>query len=192
MLLARSSSSLEQWRAFPAHRHGGAGASQVSEMVWLLAQEGRMTDNPHTVTAVTANALIVKRADILFEISQAEKRIDALRAELVHVNAVLRMFRPDADLDTLPTRFRRPTRSPYFGHGEITQRVYDAIREGTVITSVDVAIAAMRAKGLDPDTDLITRKEFTKLIRRALTDMAQDGKIERASNGRPARWRIKS
>lgn len=151
-----------------------------------------MTDSPHTVTAVTANALIAKRADILFEITQAEKRIDGLRAELVHVNAVLRMFKPDADLETLPTRFRRPTRSPYFGHGEITQRVYDAIRELTVITSVDVAIRAMRAKGLDPDTNIETRMEFTKMIRRALTDMASHSKIERVGNTRPAKWQLKS
>jgi hypothetical protein len=48
----------------------------------------------------------------------------------------------------------------------------------------------MRAKGLDPDTDISTRKVFVKLIRRALTDMASDGKIERVSRGMPARWQI--
>jgi hypothetical protein len=40
--------------------------------------------------------------------------------------------------------------------------------------------------------DISTRKEFLTLIRRALTDMASDGKIERASHGRPARWRLSS
>ena len=149
-----------------------------------------MSENPHEVGAITANALIAKRADILFEISQAERQVELLRAELVHVDAVLRMFRPGVELETLPIRFRRPTKSPYFGHGEITQRVYDAIRELGTITSVDVAVAAMRAKGLDPDTDISTRKEFVKLIRRALTDMASDRKIERATRGRPARWQL--
>jgi hypothetical protein len=149
-----------------------------------------MSENPHAVTAITANALIEKRANILFDIAQAEKRIDALRAQLVHVDNVLRMFRPDVELETLPTRFRRPTRSPYFGHGEITQRVYDTIRELGVITSVDVAIRAMQAKGLDPDTDTATRQEFTKMIRRALTDMARQNKIELAARGKPARWRL--
>ena len=43
-----------------------------------------MSENPHAVTAITANALIEKRANILFDIAQAEKRIDALRAQLVH------------------------------------------------------------------------------------------------------------
>jgi hypothetical protein len=149
-----------------------------------------MSENPHEVTAITANALIAKRADILFEIGEAERHIERLRAQLVHVDNVLRMFRPDVELETLPTRFRRPTRSPYFGHGEITQRVYDAIRELGTITSLDVAIRAMEAKGLDPDSDVETRKEFTKLIRRALTDMARHDKIERESRGRPARWRL--
>src|ERR1700733_5100959 len=158
MQLARKSPSPEQRRAFPANRHGSPCGSEVVAVGWLLAQEGSMTEIAHTVSGITANALITKRADILFEISQAEKHIDRLRAELVHVNAVLRMFKPDADLETLPTRFRRPTRSPYFGHGEITHRVYDALRELGTITSIDVAVAAMRAKALDPDADLSTRK----------------------------------
>jgi len=150
-----------------------------------------VSENPHEVASITANALVAKRADLLFGIGEAEKLIERLRAQLVHVDNVLRMFRPDADLETLPTRFRRPTRSPYFGHGEITQRVYDALRELGTITSVDVAIRAMWAKGLDPDTDLTTRQEFTKLIRRALTDMARHDKIDRVGRTRPARWTLK-
>ena len=49
----------------------------------------------HEGHTVTANALVAKRADILFEISELEKRIEQLRTELVHLDAVLRMFRPD-------------------------------------------------------------------------------------------------
>lgn len=149
-----------------------------------------MSDNPHEVAAITANALIAKRADILFEISEAEKHIERLRAELVHLDIVLRMFRPDVAIDSLPARHRRPTKSPYFGHGEITQRVYDAIREHGTITSVDVALAAMRAKGLNPETDLRTRIDFVKRIARVLSDLARTDKIERIGRGKPARWRL--
>ena len=51
-------------------------------------------------------------------------------------------------MQTLPVRHRRPTKSPYFAHGELTQRIYDALRERGVIASADVAVKAMRDKGL--------------------------------------------
>ncbi len=77
-----------------------------------------MTGEGHVVTA---NALVAKRAEILFEIGELEKQADRLRTELVHLDAVLRMFRPDFKAEELPVRHRRPTKSPYFAHGEMTK-----------------------------------------------------------------------
>src|SRR6267142_1389980 len=111
----------------------------------------------HEGYTVTANALVAKRADILFEIGEHEKRIDRLRTELVHLDAVLRMFRPDFKAEELPVRHRRPTKSPYFAHGELTKRIYDAMRISGSVASVEIAAAAMRDKGLDPDNDPVTR-----------------------------------
>jgi hypothetical protein len=42
---------------------------------------------------ITMNALVAKRAEILFEIGEAEKTIARLQTELVHLDAVLRMQR---------------------------------------------------------------------------------------------------
>ena len=64
---------------------------------------------------ITANALTEKRAEILFEITEGEKRLDRLRTELIHLDAVLRMFRPDFKAEGLRVRHRRPTKSPYSG-----------------------------------------------------------------------------
>ncbi len=149
-----------------------------------------MSENPHAVATITANALIAKRADILFDIGEAEKRIERLRAELVLLDNVLRMFRPDVAIDALPARHRRPTKSPYFGHGELTQRIYDMLREHGTTTSGEVAVAAMRAKGLDPDADIRTRIDFVKRIARVLTDMHRTNKIERLGRGKSIRWQL--
>jgi hypothetical protein len=92
---------------------------------------------------VTANALVAKRAEILFEIGEAEKRIAQLRTELVHPDAVLRMFRPNFKAEGLPVRHRRPTKSPYFAHGELTKRIFDAMRTHGTVTSLEVAAQAM-------------------------------------------------
>jgi hypothetical protein len=145
----------------------------------------------HEGHMVTANALVAKRADILFEIGELEKRVDQLRTELVHLDAVLRMFRPDFAAEALPVRHRRPTKSPYFAHGELTKRIYDAMRMIDSVASVEIAAAAMRDKGLDPDNDRVTRTDFVRRVTLQLNDMQRKGKAEKVGRGRAVRWKLK-
>jgi transposase InsO family protein len=95
---------------------------------------------------------------------QREREIELLQTELVHIDAVLRMFRPEFKAEALPVRHRRPIKSPYFRHGELTQRIYDALRQRGMISSADVAVQAMRDKGLDPATDPVTRTDFVRRV----------------------------
>ena len=88
---------------------------------------------------ITMNAFVAKRAEILFEIGEAKKRIAQLQIELVHLDAVLRLFRPDFKAEGLPVRHRRPTKSPYFTHGELTQRIFDALQINGTVTSFEIA-----------------------------------------------------
>jgi hypothetical protein len=141
---------------------------------------------------ITANALTEKRAEILFEITEGEKRLDRLRTELIHLDAVLRMFRPEFKAEGLPVRHRRPTKSPYFRHGELSERIYKMLREQAVISSAEVAIAAMRDKGVDPDTDPATRTDFVRRVSMQLNDMARRGKVEKIGRYRQARWKLSS
>jgi hypothetical protein len=155
----------------------------------LAPGESGVTD--HETHTVTANALVAKRADILFQIAELEKRADQLRTELVHLDAVLRMFRPEFRAENLPVRHRRPTKSPYFRHGELTQRIFDAMREKGEITSLDVAAIAMRDKGLDSDTDPATRTDFVRRVGLQLNDMVRKGNVEKVGRGRAMRWRLR-
>jgi len=139
---------------------------------------------------VTMNALVAKRAEILFEISELEKRIEQLRTELVHLDAVLRMFRLDFKAEGLPVRHRRPTKSPYFAHGELTKRIYDAMRISGVVASADIAVTAMRDKELDPDNDPVTRTDFVRRVTLQLNDLARKGKVEKIGRGRAMRWKL--
>lgn len=137
---------------------------------------------------ITMSALVAQRAEILFEIEKAEKRIAQLQTELVHLDAVLRMFRPDFKAEGLSVRHRRPTKSPYFSHGELTQRMFDALRTGGMVTSF--AAQAMRDKGLDPENDKPTRPDFVRRVGLALGDMQRKGKVERIGRGRAMPWKI--
>jgi hypothetical protein len=87
---------------------------------------------------------------------------------------------------------RRPTKSPYFRHGELTQRIYDALRQHGTISSAEVAVQAMRDKGLDPDTDPVTRTDFVRRVGLQLNALQRDGKIERIGKGGSLKWKILS
>ncbi len=148
-----------------------------------------MSEN-NEATTIAANALVKKRTDLLFEISKREREIERLQTELVHLDAVLRMFRPDFKAKGLPVRHRRPTKSPYFRHGELTQRIYDAMREHGEVTSALIAAQAMQDKGLDPSTDPATRTDFVRRVGLQLNAMQRDRKIERIGKGSALRWRL--
>ena len=93
--------------------------------------------------------LLRKRRDIAFHITELERQVESVRADLVHIDAVIRMFAPDLAPDVLPSRLRHPRRLDYFAHGEITRRVYDLLRGGGTIAAIDVAQRAMEEKGLN-------------------------------------------
>jgi hypothetical protein len=145
----------------------------------------------HEAATITVNALVAKRADILFEIGEHEGQAERLRTQIIYIDAVIRLFRPDFNAEAAPVRLRRPAKSPFFKHGEMTQRIYDALRESGEITSTDVALAAMRDKELDPDTDPETRRDFVRRVSLQLGDMHRKGKLERLGRGKALRWRLK-
>src|SRR5437763_15231367 len=81
---------------------------------------------------VAVNALRNMRAKIAGEIAMHEGEVRQRRADLVHIDAVLRLFDPDTDPEGLPVRKVYTRRMAYFGKGETTRRVYDALTEATV------------------------------------------------------------
>jgi hypothetical protein len=100
------------------------------------------------------------------------------------------VFRPDFKTEGLPVRHRRPTKSPYFAHGELTKRIYDAMRISDSVASAEIAAAAMRDKGLDPENDPVTRTDFVRRVTLQLNDMYRKGKAEKIGRGRTMRWKL--
>ena len=120
----------------------------------------------------------------MFEIGQVERQAERLRTDLVHQDAVLRLFRPDFKTEAPPTRKSRPTKCPYFKHGELTQRIYDALRNAETIAGADITATAMRDKGLDSVNDRTMRIDFMRRVGLALNVLQRKDKIERLVEGR--------
>jgi len=150
-------------------------------------------DSPHGANTVTWNALTKKRGTIVLEIEQLEKRIAELKAQLIHLDATLRIFRPDFAPEGLPVKHRRRTKSPYFEHGEVTERIFDMLHQRGIVSSAEVGKELMREKGLDPKHDRVVRTDFVRRVTLQMREQMQKGLIERTGGRGPtSRWRLKS
>lgn len=140
---------------------------------------------------VAVAALVRLRADTAFRVNELEKQTEAARADLVHIDAVIRMLAPQLDPDDIPERQRRPRRLEYFAHGELTRRILDAARENETVAAVDVARQALADKGLSFE-DRPVRTEFCRRITMQLRHMNRKGVVEKVGFGRGVRWRLVS
>src|SRR3954464_14477522 len=80
-------------------------------------------------------ALKDKRAELSGSIADLEKRISQHRADLLHVDAVLRLFAPELEPSTiLPRAGRRP--NSWFKPGELARLVLEVLRTAPAALSV--------------------------------------------------------
>jgi hypothetical protein len=98
-------------------------------------------ERPNTVAG-----LIEKRREIAGQIDHHRRILNELVSDLDHVDAVIAMFDPDADLGRAKPH---PPRQAAF-KGEMRRHVLQALRAAQgPITSLDIARQVMEARGLD-------------------------------------------
>ena len=133
------------------------------------------------------NALRELRSAMAGRAVDLRRELDRLHADLVHVDAVLRLY--GLEPAEIPTKGRMPVRSTYFGRNELSRRCRDALREKGSIRADDVTVLAMRDKGLDPENRKL-RADFTRRILVSLHDLMKAGTVQKVGHGRGVRWNI--
>jgi hypothetical protein len=130
-----------------------------------------------------------KRAELSGTITDLEKRINQHRADLVHIDAVLRLFAPDIAPETIiPKAPRR--RNEWFPPGELSRRVLDVLRRAPAPLSIrDITVPVMRRRGLDPH-DARTAELLRKLVNNALNRQGAE-RVERIADGPAITWRVR-
>src|SRR5690349_15890579 len=108
-----------------------------------------------------------KRAELSGIIADLEKRIDQYRADLIQIDAVLRLFAPDIVPETItPNAPRR--RNEWFPPGGRARMVLDVLRVAPAPLSIRAITGeVMRRRGLDPH-DARTAERLRKLVSNAL------------------------
>jgi hypothetical protein len=128
-----------------------------------------------------------KRSAVAGQIVDLRRQIDKLQADLVHIDAVLKLY--GLDPAEIPNKGRMPVRSAYFGRNELSRRCREMLREKGTVRADDVAVQAMKDKGMDPEVDRKTRADFIRRILVSLHDLRKAGMIEKIGHGRGVRWR---
>ena len=130
-----------------------------------------------------------KRAELSGSIADLEKQIGQHRADLLHVDAVLRLFAPDLEPATIPPRaVRRP--NSWFRPGELARLVLEVLRTAPAALSVrEITAQVMERRGLDPQ-DGRTAELLRKLVRNAVNRQAAD-LVERIQDGILVRWQVR-
>ena len=138
---------------------------------------------------VAVNALRNKRSAIAGEIEMHSREIDRLRGELIHLDATLRLFDPATDPQGIPALLRHPRRTEWFARGEVTQRIYEALRSGEPISPRQVAYDAIEAKGIAAP-DSATKRDIVARFTNVMYDLTRRGLAEKIGHGPGARWKL--
>ena len=135
------------------------------------------------------SALVSKRAEIAGLIARTEQQLGQFRADLVHLDATLRLFAPGLEPKPIPAKRIRQA-DLWFEHGELPRRVLDALRRaGAPIHAPDVVRAVMIDKGLDP----ADRQSFARVqwkVRDTLKSLNKRGLLVLDGVGHGVLWRI--
>ncbi len=135
------------------------------------------------------SALVNKRAEIAGMITRTEQQLGQFRADLVHLDATIRLFAPEMEPKTIPAKRIRQS-DLWFEQGELSRRVLDALlRAWEPIRAPDLVRAVMIDKGLDPaDRPSFVRVQWK--VRDTLNRLNKRGLLASDGAGHGVLWRI--
>jgi hypothetical protein len=102
--------------------------------------------DPHVISALRE-----KRALVAGLIEKLERKLEQHRADLTHIDGVLRLFQPDRDPGEIKPKRTYARRTRYFARNELSRLCMDALRaaDGALLTTDDIAGRIIEAKGFD-------------------------------------------
>jgi hypothetical protein len=145
-----------------AHHECGTDAREKPDVVRLLAKDRSMTDR-------VVSALIEKRRELAGIIDELQRQLDQHRADLVHIDGVLRVLATDLDPEAIKPK-RRYRRNRYFARNELSRLCLGVLRNagGKLLSTDEIAGRVITAKGFDPgDAILRTASRASRVNHKA-------------------------
>jgi hypothetical protein len=141
--------------------------------------------HPHVISALRE-----KRALVAGLIEKLERKLEQHRADLTHIDGVLRLFQPDRDPAEIKPKRTYARRTRYFGRNELGRLVMDVLRSagGGLMTTDEIASRIIEAKGFD-SADAALRKAIGEQALALLRSFRKRGTVEQIGLGRGVRWK---
>jgi hypothetical protein len=142
--------------------------------------------DPHIISALRE-----KRALVAGLIEKLERKLEQHRADLTHIDGVLRLFQPDRDPGEIKPKRTYARRTRYFARNELSRLCMDALRaaNGSLMTTDDIAGRLIEAKGFDA-ADAILHKAIGEQSLACLRAFRKRGTVEQIGLGRGVRWKL--
>src|ERR1700739_2414702 len=137
------------------------------------------------------SALREKRALVAGLIEKLGRKLEQHRADLTHIDGVLRLFQPDRDPGEIKPK--RTYAARYFARNELSRLVIDALRaaDGALMTTDTIAGRIIEAKSFDaaaPALRKVTGAQALALLR----SFRKRGMVEQVGLGRGVGWKMAS
>ena len=145
------------------------------------------------MTAITdhvVSGLIDKRRQLAGIIDQLQRQLDQHRADLTHIDGVLRVLATDLDPETIkPKRVYR--RNRYFDRNELSRLCLGVLRTtaGELLSTDAIAGLVIAAKSFD-DGDAILRAAIREQVGSTVKRLHRNGAIENIGAGRASKWKL--
>jgi hypothetical protein len=131
--------------------------------------------------------LIEKRRELAGIIDELQRQLDQHRADLTHIDGVLRVLATDLDPETIrPKRAYR--RSRYFARNELSRLCLAVLRtaDGELLSTDDIAGRVIVAKGFDA-ADAILRAAIREQVGSIVKRLHRNGAIDNNGAGRASK-----
>jgi hypothetical protein len=136
------------------------------------------------------SGLIEKRRELAGIIDELQRQLDQHRADLTHIDGVLRVLASDLDPETIrPKRIYR--RNRYFARNELSRLCLGVLRTtaGELLSTDDIAGRVITVKGFDAG-DAILRAAIRDQVGSTVKRLHRGGAIENIGAGRASRWKL--
>ena len=136
------------------------------------------------------SGLIEKRRELAGIIDKLQRQLDQHRADLTHIDGVLRVLSSDLDPESLrPKRAYR--RNRYFARNELSRLCLGVLRTaaGELLSTDDIAGRVIAAKGFDAG-DAMLHAAIRDQVGSTVKRLHRNGAIENIGAGRASKWRL--
>ena len=137
---------------------------------------------------LVVHGLIEQRAKTVGEIAATQERLGRLLGDLDHLDATIRIFAPDIDLEELPMKRVPPPNAAF--RGEVQRFLLHTLRTASApMTTLQLATAVMESRKLN-SADKALHRQIAQRTGHSLGKLRKGGFVqsEKANAGGLLRW----